>query len=172
LTAALCDICQSSNIFLYTSDTRRLHQGEDDEEGNNVLLCGNYHYEIPVPRQTITNPELLRDVVERNNHRYCGYKYELPICPYIRGEVARITSMATISESLVHEGLSTVCTLPLESFLFQIPLDVGMIFRYNKDCFGFLHNFDTVQIKEDSLLRKIMVDDVDKKEKFTLVNTL
>ena len=131
-------------------------------------MCGNYHYEIPVPRENITNPLFLRDVVERNHQDY-GYKYELPICPYVNGEIARITSMATISESLVHDGLSTICTMPLESFLFQIPLDIGMIFRYNKDCFGFLHNFDTIEIKDDSLLSKIMVGDAATETKKTIL---
>jgi hypothetical protein len=179
LTAAICESCTSSDVFIYTADTRHHHQQpapqpqqsppqsqpptqenkqpEPQKAGPGWFVCGNYHYEIPVSRRTVTNPSSFRQVMEGHTPPQEYRPDTVPVGPYLLGRVGRVTSIATIAESFLHDGLSTVCAVPLETFFHPMPLDVAMIFRFNNDCFGIVHNFDSIHIRDDSLLRKLLV---------------
>jgi hypothetical protein len=115
---------------------------------------GNYFWEVPVRRKDSIRPEALREVIQRQQHEGSGdaesgaldKETNLSPWPFLCGRVARVTSLASITESIVYEDIKTICTMPSMSFMKHIPLDVAVIFRYSKACWGVLHNsyeFDT-----------------------------
>jgi len=132
ITSALCEACQSSDLFLFTENVR--HNGGPIP----VTAGGNFLIEVPVSKETASQPDKLRRVVLQHG------EYEpntLPLMPFISGRAGRITSLASIAETVMYDGTKVICTVPLASFIAQIPLDVGVIFRYDKDHWGVLHNF-------------------------------
>ena len=137
ITAALGQANQSSDVFVFTENAR------SDGEGIHHNAAGNILVEIPVSRETGSQPEKLRQaVVSSQNHQY---RYDngkrLPLKPFVNGRVGRITSLATIPANLVYNGVEQLCTIPYLSFLEKIPLDTALIFRFNRQYWGVLHNF-------------------------------
>jgi len=103
-----------------------------------VMAGGNFLCEIPVSRRTAMQPERLRQVVSRHGEYAPN---ALPARPFYCGRVGRITSLASIAETVLYDGTTVVCTVPLASFIGEIPMDVAVIFRYDKQHWGILHNF-------------------------------
>jgi hypothetical protein len=146
ITAGICEAVGSSDIFIFTESVRGLVEGVPRNAG------GNFHWEIPVPRDVIVRPDLLRKVVKA-----CGYRdKELPLQPFLCGRVGRITSLASITEGIVYEGTKMICSIPSFS-LKDIPLDVAVIFRFNRQFWGVLHN--SAEFKVSGLLEDAIVDD-------------
>jgi hypothetical protein len=131
ITAALCQATHSSDVFIFTENVR------GRKVGIPVNAAGNFLLEMSVPRSVAMQPEALREVVQSQGYYAAN---ELPVGPFVAGRVGRVTSMASIAESFVYKGTKSLATLPLTSFLEEIPLDVALIFRYNKDYWGVLHN--------------------------------
>jgi hypothetical protein len=95
-------------------------------------------------------------VNNRNHGEYATN--QLPLWPFVCGRVGRITSLASITETIIYKGTAIVCTIvPLVSFIAQIPLDVCVVFRYDKDHWGVLHNF--AQFKVSGLLADLVNSD-------------
>ena len=133
ITAALCQAVKSSDVFVFTENTRSIIQGVPVNAG------GNFLWEIPVPREVCSSADELRRVVASSSS---GYKTnELPLQPFLCGRVARVTSLASIAESLLYNGTEGFATVPSPSFMKGIPLDVALIFRFNKQYWGVLQNF-------------------------------
>jgi hypothetical protein len=132
ITAAVCQACRSSDLFFFTENARQ------NGSPLPIMAGGNFLHEIPVSRQTAIQPQKLRKVIQSHGE----YKpNELPVAPFLLGRVGRVTSLASIAESMLYDDTTLVCSLPLASFIQQIPLDVAMIFRYDKQHWGVLHNF-------------------------------
>jgi hypothetical protein len=190
ITAAVCEACQSSDLFFFTENARR--QPKDNNNNNNnsetattttttmsaapppIMAGGNFLHEIPVSRQTAIQPQLLRKVIQEGHGEYYHKKMKnaLPVAPFLFGRVGRVTSLASIAENVVmhnnnnndndnnnsnsnNKTATVVCTLPLASFIQQIPLDVAMIFRYDKQHWGVLHNFQRFN-KQAPLISEIL----------------
>lgn len=132
ITAAICEACRSSDLFFFTENVRH-NSGPIP-----TMAGGNFLFEVPVSRKTAIQPKKLRQVV-RQHGEYAPNT--LPVMPFICGRVGRITSLATVAETLLFDGTKVVCTLPLASFIAQIPMDVAVIFRYDRQHWGVLHNF-------------------------------
>jgi hypothetical protein len=149
VSLALCQSNPDVDIFVFTENAR-----DDDRIPRNA--GGNFYWEIPFSSQAaLSDPRHFRSSVEHQASYPSG---QLPIEPFLNGRVGRLTSLATVSEQLNYEGVETLCTLPVKSFLRTIPMDVAMIFRFNKRCLGVLHNFvhlesgvlDSLLVREES----------------------
>ena len=117
-----------------------------------ATLFGKY----PVPREICARPELLRRVEE---HPETGYATNtLPLLPFLCGKFARITSLATVAENSAYHGqVEILAVVPMTAFVDQIPLDVAIIFRFNKQKWGVLHNF--ARFDTSGLLGELISDD-------------
>ena len=143
ITSALCEACQSSDLFLFTENVR--HNGGPIP----LRAGGNFLVEVPVSKRTAVHPDQLRNVVRNGNGGggSCNGEYapnRLPMGPFVTGRTGRITSLASVAESSAtfnHGHSKVVCTVPLASFIAQLPMDVGVIFRYDQAHWGVLHNF-------------------------------
>jgi len=132
ITSALCEACHSSDLFLFTENVR--HNGGPIP----LTAGGNFLVEVPVSREKAIQPEQLRRVVSRHGEYAPN---TLPWKPFFYGRTGRITSLASIAETVSYNGTRVICTVPLASFISEIPLDVGVIFRYDNQHWGILHNF-------------------------------
>jgi hypothetical protein len=148
ITAGVCQANRGADVFVFTENVRGVVDGIPRNVG------GNYFWEVPVRRKDSIRPEALREVIQRQQHEGSGdaesgaldKETNLSPWPFLCGRVARVTSLASITESIVYEDIKTICTMPSMSFMKHIPLDVAVIFRYSKACWGVLHNsyeFDT-----------------------------
>jgi hypothetical protein len=161
ITAAVCEACQSSDLFFFTENARRQQKGGGAGDPTTLLppppimAGGNFLHEIPVSRETAIHPQLLRKVIQDGHGEYSHKPNALPVAPFLFGRVGRVTSLASIAENVLYDDTTVVCTLPLASFIQQIPLDVAMIFRYDKHHWGVLHNFQQFN-KKAKLLSAIL----------------
>jgi len=148
ITAAFCEANRSSDIFVFTENARGIKEGIPRNSG------GNLFWEIPVSRECCAKPDEYRrqqQRILRDGHQF--YKpNQLPFEPFVYGRVGRLTSLASITEKVVLENTKVVCTLPYLSFIKEIPLDVAVIFRFNNDYWGVLHNFANMKIDENKRL--------------------
>jgi len=138
VTSALCEANGSADIFVFTENVRGAKYGVPVDAG------GNYLWEVPVSRESCSDPDKLRNVVVQDlGGCSCGEfrRNELPWRPFVEGRVGRITSLASVAQTMLFDGVQVLCTVPLASFIGEIPLDVGLIFRYDKNNYGVLHNF-------------------------------
>jgi hypothetical protein len=145
ITAALCEINTSTDIFAFTMDTRNRHA---------KLLGGNYHCEIPFERVHGSNPRNFRRLLKS------GYYYQpdkIPWLPFLQGRVGRISSLATIQKLVSSDDVRIKCHSMLSSFLENIPMDAAFICEMNNMTYVVLHNFYSYDIFEGSLLGKIMI---------------
>jgi hypothetical protein len=173
ITAALCQANQSSDWFVFTENARGGSGGSEDSgdpDGPGHNAAGNFLFEVPVSRAVGSQPDQLRKVVRsskqhhhhyppRNNNEDIDRKKGLPLRPFLHGRVGRITSLATIPAHLVYDGTEQICTIPYLSFLEKIPLDTALIFRFNQQYWGVLHNF--AEIEETKGLLAELVDEGD-----------
>ena len=134
ITSALCQSNPGADVFCFTESVRGV-------EGTNVPKSagGNFFWEIPVPRSVCSEPDRLRKVTASHQSGYDTNK--LPLKPFLCGRHARITSLASVTKNVVYDGVDTVAVVPFCSSLKAIPLDIAMIFRFNRECWGILHNF-------------------------------
>ena len=134
ITAALCKANQSSDVFVFTENARGVKEGVPRN------AAGNFFWEVPVSRKVCSRPEELRNVISSSNLGY--YKTnELPLLPFLCGRVGRVTSLASIAENVLYEGVEIMSTVVPVSLMNLIPLDVAIIFRFNAEYWGVLHNF-------------------------------
>jgi hypothetical protein len=146
ITAALCQSNPSADIFIFTESVRGIDPKVPINAG------GNFIWEIPVPRDVCSKPDQLRKVIVSHQN---GYETNhLPLMPFISGRHARVSSLASVTENVLYNGVKTVAVLPFGNYLTEIPLDVALIFRFNRDCWGIIHNF--VDLKPSDLLQDIM----------------
>jgi hypothetical protein len=149
ITAALCQGNRATDVFVFTENMRGKLPGIP------VGAAGNFLWEVPVPREICSQPDRLRTAVATiNGHGY--QTNELPLQPFVCGRVGRVTSLASIAENVLFDGVETVCTLPFASFLADIPLDVAVIFRFNKQYWAVLHNF--AELNMNGLLQDAQVE--------------
>ena len=148
ITAALCQGGLSSDVIVFTEDAR----GEKSGIGHNA--AGNFLVEIPIPREVGSQPDKLREIVAQLQSLQEMGLQELSLKPFIHGRVGRITSLATIPAGLVYKDTKQVCAIPYLSFLERIPLDTALIFRFNKQYWGVLHNFADFEAPE--LLKELV----------------
>ena len=148
ITAALCQSNPNADVFIFTENAR----GIDPKVSTNA--GGNFFWEVPVPQDVCSKPDLLRKTIVSHQN---GYETNhLPLMPFISGRHARITSLASVTENVLYNGVKTVAVLPFGNYLTEIPLDIALIFRFNRDCWGILHNF--VDLEPSDLLQNIMKD--------------
>jgi hypothetical protein len=149
ITSALCQACQSSDLFLFTENVRH--------NGGPIPLSagGNFLVEVPVSKRTAVQPDQLRRVVRQHGEYEPNH---LPIWPLVAGRTGRITSLASVAESSAtfNHGPKILCTVPLASFIEQIPMDVGVIFRYDNEHWGVLHNFGQFDLHASPLLTELL----------------
>lgn len=146
ITAGICEANGSSDVFIFTENVREVVDGVPRNAG------GNYLWEIPVPRGVSKRPESLRKAVKASGYR----DEELPLQPFLCGRVGRVTSLASITTGVVYEGMEMICSVPSLTFMKDIPLDVAVIFRFNRQFWGVLHN--TAKFKVAGLLEDALVD--------------
>jgi hypothetical protein len=151
VSIALFHAADSIDVFVFTENAR---------DGVTVPLNagGNFLWEIPISKQAVVeNPTHFRNAVQRRAFYPTNH---VPAQAFWYGRVGRLTSLSTIKTTdqlIVFDGIETVCTMFLTSFLKDIPMDVALIFRYDKQYLGVLHNF--VELKASELLDAIIVKD-------------
>ena len=146
ITAALCEANMSTDIFAFTINMRERHSN----------LGGNFHSEIPFLRKESTNPAMFRQIVK---HGQYFKRDELPICPFVRGKVGRISSLASIQTLIVPEGMDIICHTMLASYETNIPMDVAFITSMNSDNYLVIHNFREWKLVHGGLLTGILRSD-------------
>jgi hypothetical protein len=150
VSLALCEANGHSDVYIFTENAR-------DGIEIPINAGGNFFWEIPFSgRDAVADPRGFREVVESKRPNYATDR--LPVQPFLCGRVGRLTSLATVvSEPIVFGDVQTVCTFPVTAFLQDIPMDIALIFRYNRQYLGVLHNFVSLDCRRCSLLDSIMV---------------
>ena len=108
ITAALCEANLSSDIFAFTMNMRDRHSH----------FGGNFHNEIPFFKKAATDPNSFRNILKK------GYYYdtnEIPLQPFVLGQVGRISSLATVQKLIQGDGMEVVCHSMLSSFVTTCP---------------------------------------------------
>ena len=147
ITAALCEANKSSDIFAFTRTMRELHRKEYKDMG------GNLYVEVPFARTVGSDPNHFRQLIKRGWYYDKG---ELPLMPFLKGKVGRITScVAPISVHMAFGESETVCQEPPHDFVYMTPFDNAVIFTMDHDHIGVMHNFQEID-KSGSLLGEIM----------------
>lgn len=180
LTAAICRANLDTDIFVFTENARGKRSHPSSVNNKNTIneprapttdvnqttatsvvippitAGGNFLVEIPIPKTVAAeDPVTFRTTVQSQSY-YDLNDNRLPLQPFVCGKVGRLTSLATISEQLVYNGMTQICTIPMTSFVETIPMDVALIFRFNKDYWGVLHNFERINMTSP-LLQEILV---------------
>jgi len=147
ITAAICDVNVGTDLFVFTENAR---------DGAYVPhnAGGNFLWEIPISKEAAKDPVEFRKTVDSKAHYETD---KLPVEKFLCGRVGRLTSLATITEQVMYNGLETICTIPNPSFIGKIPMDVAIIFRYNKLYWAVLHNFE--KTKPSQMLDAILARD-------------
>ena len=136
--SVICQMCGSSDIFAFDRSVRGIKDGVDK------LDAGNFFWEIPFDREEgAANPSVIRNILTSETGTYYDTD-EVPLLPSLSGRVGRITSLASITQKTTFPGSKAICQFPSASFISDLPLDVAVIFRFNEDHFGLMHNFRRV----------------------------
>jgi hypothetical protein len=147
IMSCLCEMCGSSDIFAFDRSVRGI------KEGVSKSSAGNFFWEIPFVREHGANPFEIRNILSSDKGSYFDTN-GVPLMPFLNGRVGRITNLASITHSISFPGTELICQLPSASFIKNLPLDVAVIFRFDKNHWGIMHNFR--KINESPLLREIM----------------
>ena len=123
IMSALCEMCGSSDVFAFDQSVRGI------KEGVSKSAAGNFFVEIPFDRESCTNPFEIRKILDTGS--YYGTN-EVPLLPILSGRVGRMTSLASVAHQTSFPGSEVVCTFPSASFIDNLPLDVAVIFRFDK----------------------------------------
>lgn len=136
--STICQMCGSSDIFAFDRSVRGIKDGVGKSD------AGNFFWEIPFDReQGAANPSVIRDILTSETGTYYDTD-EVPLLPSLSGRVGRITSLASITQKTTFPGSEVICQFPSASFISDLPLDVAVIFRFDEDHFGLMHNFRRV----------------------------
>ncbi|KAG7343859.1 hypothetical protein IV203_021867 [Nitzschia inconspicua] len=113
ITSGLCQANVGADLFVFTENVRAL---VDDIPRN---AGGNFLWEIPVRREVCVQPERLRGFIQAQQQQYQHMDdkqtQQLPWRPFLCGTVARVTSLASITESIVYKDVKTIFHSPLNS---------------------------------------------------------
>jgi len=145
--SAICEMCGSSDIFAFDRSVRGIKDGVDKSD------AGNFFWEIPFEREKGVNPIVIRDILTSESGTYFDTD-EVPLMPFLNGRVGRITSLASITHQTTFPGSEVICQFPSASFISDLPFDVAVIFRFDEDHFGIMHNFR--RKSESPLLQEII----------------
>ncbi len=137
IMSAICEMCGSSDVFAFDRSVRRIKEGVDKHD------AGNFFWEIPFDREAGTKPSVIRNILTSDSGTYYGSD-EVPLMPFLNGRVGRITSLASITHQTTFPGSQVICQFPSASFIRDLPLDVAVIFRFDEENFGIMHNFRRV----------------------------
>lgn len=137
IMSAICEMCGSSDAFAFDRSVRGIKEGVDKHD------AGNFFWEIPFDREAGTNPSVIRNILTSDSGTYYG-KDKIPLMPFLNGRVGRITSLASITHQTTFPGSQVICQFPSASFIRDLPLDVAVIFRFDEENFGIMHNFRRV----------------------------
>jgi len=143
IMSSLCELCGSSDVFAFDQSIR-------GGGGAPKTAAGNLFTEVPFNREDGKDPAFIRQIITNGG---CFKSNEVPLEPYLDGRVGRITSLATVAHSTSFPGVDIICHCPSVSFIKDLPLDVAVIFRFNKELFGIMHNFR--KINKSPLLDEI-----------------
>mmetsp|Transcript_17889 Transcript_17889/g.25350 ORF Transcript_17889/g.25350 Transcript_17889/m.25350 type:complete len:492 (+) Transcript_17889:104-1579(+) len=136
--SVICQMCGSSDIFAFDRSVRGIKDGVDKSD------AGNFFWEIPFDREKgAANPSVIRNILTSESGTYYDTD-EVPLLPSLSGRVGRITSLASITQKTTFPGSNVICQFPSASFISDLPLDVAVIFRFDEDHFGLMHNFRRV----------------------------
>ena len=147
ITAALIDANNNTDVAVITENQRT-------SLGLSALAAGNLYTEVALPRLEGVRPDHFRDYLVQSDQG-TGTWGQLPLRPFLEGKHCRISSLATIAKSFVYRDIQVLCTFPDPSIVSNLPIDVAMIFRYNNEYWGILHNFPSIDT-EHSELRNLL----------------
>lgn len=145
IMSALCEMCGSSDIFAFDRSVRGIKDGVPKS------AAGNFFCEIPFDKESGQDPFEIRKILSSGKYFDTN---EVPLTPFLNGRVGRITSLATVSHKTNFPGSEVVCAFPSASFIEDLPLDVAVIFRFDDDHFGIMHNFR--KVNQSALLNEII----------------
>ena len=122
IMSCLCEMCGSSDIFAFDKSIRGI------KDGVNKGAAGNFFIEIPFDVENGKDPSAIHKI---GKDGYFGTN-SIPLLPFLNGRVGRITSLASITHQANFPGSDVVCQFPSASFIKDLPLDVAVIFRFDK----------------------------------------
>jgi hypothetical protein len=147
ITASLCGAIRSSDVINFTMDMRK----------KNRHLGGNFYREVPFDRKAVDgDPNRFRSILEKGHYYERG---QVPLYPSLLGRVGRVTSLASIVRWIEGENQTVLCHCLPKTFGRNVPLDVGFVFRMNKDKYVILHNYKELEIEEGGLLQEVVGKD-------------
>ena len=138
ITAAICQANLSSDIFAFTMNMRE----------RNCHFGGNFHNEIPFSKKSIEDPFAFRSIIK---NVFFYKRDELPTCPFILGQVGRISSLATVQKLIKTDKMEVICHSMLSSFVQNVPLDTAFIISMNEAKYVILHNFREIDLERGLL---------------------
>lgn len=148
IMSVICEMCGSSDIFAFDRSVRGIKDGVDKSD------AGNFFWEIPFEREAGVNPSVIRNILTSESGTYFDTD-EVPLMPFLNGRVGRITNLASITHKTTFPGSEVICQFPSASFISDLPLDVAVIFRFDDDHFGIMHNFRK-KLSQSPLLEEII----------------
>ena len=122
IMSCLCEMCGSSDIFAFDKSVRGIKDGVPKG------AAGNFFIEIPFDVENGKDPSEIHKI---GKDGYFGTN-SIPLLPFLNGRVGRITSLASITHQANFPGSDVVCQFPSASFIKDLPLDVAVIFRFDK----------------------------------------
>lgn len=122
IMSCLCEMCGSSDIFAFDKSVRGIKDGVPKG------AAGNFFIEIPFDVENGKDPSAIHKI---GKDGYFGTN-SIPLLPFLNGRVGRITSLASITHQANFPGSDVVCQFPSASFIKDLPLDVAVIFRFDK----------------------------------------
>ena len=147
IMSAICEMNSSSDIFAFDRSVRGI------KEGVGKSAAGNFFWEIPFEKEKGVCPHEIRKILSDESGSYFGTD-GVPLMPFLNGRVGRITSLASITHQATFPGSEVVCQFPSASFIRDLPLDVAVIFRFDKEHWGIMHNFR--KVNSSPLLEEII----------------
>ena len=132
--SAICELSGSSDVFAFDRSIRGV------KEGFGLLDAGNLFVEVPFDTQAGKDPCEIRNILLKDSGAYYESN-EVPLLPFLNGRVGRITSLASVTKKATFPGSKLLCQLPSASFISDLPLDVAVIFRFDDEHWGVMHNF-------------------------------
>jgi hypothetical protein len=153
ISAALCQSTRSTDMFYFVLNMRTRH--EVDVHDPNA--AGYFCWEVPFPVSAVQEPIGMRRIVKKGRYYETN---EIPLKPFLKGKVGRITNWASIAPTIVFRqghkvGFDVVCHCAPTTFFEILPLDVGVAYQLDETHIVVMHNF--AKFEESPLLRDMTV---------------
>ena len=146
IMSALCRMNRTAKLFSMAINRRGRTRGVTDRDGGIFIVCPLFDPEAG------KDPNVIRQVVKR------GAYFEpdqLPLRPYLQGEMCGVTNWASLTTFLNVRGVKTLCHMPCPASV-GVLTDGCIIFKVKDDCTAVCCNFPVHNVEDDLFLKDII----------------